>query len=469
MSILSSGDAARTVRSLSRLCLSNSHIDPALYDKYHVKRGLREENGKGVLTGLTEISTVNGSREENGKIIPIQGELNYRGIPIQDIVRGFTSENRYGYEETVYLLLFGVLPDEADLRHFRGLLAYSRRLPNDFLEDVILKSPNKDIMNAMAQAVLALNAYDKHSDDLDIPNVLRQSLILIASLPVIAVYSYLSYRHYILGRGLYVHNPKPELSTAQNILRMLRQDKQFTEEEARLLDIALVLHAEHGGGNNSTFTTHVVTSSGTDTYSSVAASLCSLKGIKHGGANIKVRKMFAEIRKNVRDWNDDEEIAAYLLKILRGEAFDHTGLIYGVGHAVYTLSDPRAEILKKYTLQLAEEKGRDAEAHLYTTVERLAPELMKKERQMHKPVCVNIDFYSGFAYNMLNIPDEFITPLFAIARIAGWSAHRIEELISTNRIIRPAYMSVAEKASYVPIRERNSSGSGESGQDSRHA
>ena len=455
MSFFTTGEAAREIHRLSHLCENNNNIEPELYEKYDVKRGLREKNGKGVLTGLTEISTVNGSKQVDGKLTPIPGELRYRGIKIDDLVNGFENSNRFGFEETIYLLLFGVLPDQNELDHFTNLLSFNRRLPADFMEDVVLKAPNKDIMNAMAQAVLALNAYDKHSDDLDIPNVLKQSINLIASLPMIAVYSYLSYRHSILGRGLYLHNPKPELSTAENILRMLRQDKHdFTAEEAHLLDLALVLHAEHGGGNNSTFTTHVVTSSGTDTYSSVAASLCSLKGAKHGGANIKVRKMFDSIKENVKDWEDDDEIAAYLTKILDREAFDKSGLIYGIGHAVYTISDPRAELLKKYTLDLAEKKGRDKEAHLYTAVARLAPELMKEHRKMYKPVCTNIDFYSGFAYNMLNIPDELFTPLFAIARIAGWSAHRIEELTCTNKIIRPAYMSVATDESYIPLEER---------------
>ncbi len=446
--------AAREIHKLARLCADHNYIDPSLYDVYHVKRGLREANGKGVLTGLTEISTVSGSAEVNGEIVPIDGELRYRGIDINDLVQGFTNNHRFGFEETIYLLLFGTLPNETELEHFNKLLGYNRKLPQDFTEDVILRSPNKDIMNAMAQSILALNAYDVHSDDLNLTNVLRQSISLIANIPMIAAYSYLAYRHYLQRRGLYIHNPKPELSTAENLLRMLRQDKKFEPIEAHLLDIALVLHAEHGGGNNSTFTTHVVTSSGTDTYSSVAASLCSLKGPKHGGANIKVIKMFDEIKANVSDWYDDDEISAYLIKILRKKAFDKTGLIYGMGHAVYTKSDPRALILKKYTIHLAEVKGRDDEAHLYQAVERLAPELMKQERKMYKPVSPNIDFYSGFAYSMLNIPEEFITPLFAIARIAGWSAHRIEELTCTNKIIRPAYMSVAEDASYVPINER---------------
>ncbi|SNU09112.1 citrate synthase [Lachnospiraceae bacterium] len=446
--------ASKEIHKLSRLCEQHNHIEPELYDRYQVKKGLREPNGKGVLTGLTEISTVNGSKIIDGVLTPIEGQLRYRGIDINDLVKGFTNNHRFGFEETIYLLLFGELPDLPELESFNRLLGFNRRLPNDFIEDVILKAPNRDVMNAMSQAVLAMNAYDKRSDDLDIPNVLRQSISLIATLPMIAAYSYLSYRHYMQRRGLYIHNPKPELSTAENLLRMLRQDKKFDEIEAKILDIALVLHAEHGGGNNSTFTTHVVTSSGTDTYSSVAASLCSLKGPKHGGANIKVIKMFEDIKANVADWYDDDEIKDYLTKIVNREAFDRTGLIYGMGHAVYSLSDPRAVILKKYTMQLAEHKGRDSEAHLYKTVERLAPDVIGEHRKIYKGICTNIDFYSGFAYDMLNIPQEFITPLFAIGRIAGWSAHRIEELTCADKIIRPAYMSVAENAEYIPINER---------------
>ncbi len=454
MNEYTSASATREIGKLTKICVENNQIDTELYDVYHVKRGLREPSGKGVLTGLTKISTLNGSKEVDGKIVPIEGELRYRGIDINDIVRGFTDTHRFGYEETVYLLLFGKLPDTNELEHFTKLLGYSRKLPTDFIEDVILKSPNKDVMNAMSQAVLALNAYDKRADDLDISNVLRQSISLIATLPMIAAYSYLSYRHYLLRRGLYIHNPKPNLSTAENLLRMLRQDKKYDPIEAKLLDIALVLHAEHGGGNNSTFTSHVVTSSGTDTYSSVAASLCSLKGPKHGGANIKVIKMFEDIKANISDWYDDDEIEAYLTRIVNKDAFDRTGLIYGMGHAVYSLSDPRAVILKKYTMQLAENKGRDSEAHLYKTVEKLAPKVIGEHRRIYKGVCTNIDFYSGFAYDMLNIPQEFITPLFAIARIAGWSAHRIEELICADKIIRPAYMSVADNVEYTSLLDR---------------
>ncbi|MCR4839821.1 MAG: citrate/2-methylcitrate synthase [Eubacterium sp.] len=454
MSYASAGEISRQIHKLANLCVENNQIDPGLYDVYHVKKGLREPNGKGVLTGLTEISTVNGNREVDGKIVPIEGELYYRGINIRDLVDGFTKDGRFGYEETVYLLLFGSLPDKEELDHWNRLLSHARRLPEDFLEDMVLKSPNKDIMNAMARSILALNSYDRNPDDLSIPNVLRQSIKLIANVPLIAAYSYLAYRHYMQNRGLYIHNPKPELSTAENLLRIMRQDKKFTPLEAQLLDVALVLHAEHGGGNNSTFTTHVVTSSGTDTYSSVAASLCSLKGPKHGGANIKAKKMFDEMKKEIKDWNDDDEISAYLLKVLRKEAFDKSGLIYGIGHAIYTISDPRAKILEHYTRLLAEEKGRMEEFNLHQAVARLAPDLMRQERKMFKPVSPNIDFYSGFAYNMLGLPDEFITPLFAIARVAGWSAHRIEELTCTNKIIRPAYMSVAHSMNYTPLDKR---------------
>ena len=454
MTEYTSATASKEIHKLAELCKENNQIEPELYDRYQVKKGLREPSGKGVLTGLTEISTVNGSKMIDGVLTPIDGQLRYRGIDINDLVNGFTNNHRFGFEETIYLLLFGALPDPTELENFNKLLGFNRRLPNDFIEDVILKSPNKDVMNAMSQAVLAMNAYDKRSDDLDIQNVLRQSISLIATLPMIAAYSYLSYRHYLQRRGLYIHNPKPELSTAENLLRMLRQDKKFDEIEAKLLDIALVLHAEHGGGNNSTFTTHVVTSSGTDTYSSVAASLCSLKGPKHGGANIKVIKMFEDIKANVSDWYDDDEIKDYLTKIVNKEVFDKTGLIYGMGHAVYSLSDPRAVILKKYTMQLAEHKGRESEAHLYKAVEKLAPIVIGEHRKIYKGICTNIDFYSGFAYDMLNIPQEFITPLFAIGRIAGWSAHRIEELTCADKIIRPAYMSVAENSEYIPINER---------------
>lgn len=439
---------------LAKLCESHDVINPDLYSKYQVKRGLRDLDGKGVLTGLTEISTINSSKIIDGVSTPIEGELFYRGINIYDLVHGFTDENRFGYEETVYLLLFGDLPNENELDSFKQLLGSYRRLPQHFVRDVILKTPNKDIMNALAKSILTLSSYDTNTMDISIPNVLRQSIELIANFPALAVYSYLAYRHYELGHGLYIHRQKPELSTAENILRLLRQDKGYTATEARVLDLALVLHAEHGGGNNSTFTTHVVTSSGTDTYSSVAASLCSLKGPKHGGANIKVKLMFDDLKANVADWNDNDEIYSYLCDILDKKAFDHSGLIYGMGHAVYSISDPRANLFEQFVGKLSEEKGMQKEYHLYMNVAKIAKEVIAEKRKIYKGVSPNVDFYSGFAYSMLGLPDELFTPLFAVARIAGWSAHRIEELINANKIIRPAYMSIAENRSYIPLNER---------------
>lgn len=442
------------IYTLSELCNKNSNIDPALYEVHQVKRGLRDLDGKGVITGLTEISTILSSKIVNGEQQPCEGELYYRGIDINKLVDGFTAEERFGFEETVYLLLFGELPDKNALEEFRQLLADYRVLPTNFVRDVIMKAPNQDIMNSLARSVLTLYSYDNNANDLSIPNVLRQCIQLIANFSSLSVYAYQAYRHYILGKGLYIHNPDPQYSTAQNILRLLRPDKSFTDLEARLLDLALVLHAEHGGGNNSTFTTHVVTSSGTDTYSSVAASLCSLKGPKHGGANIKVKKMMENISENIRDVNDDEEIGVYLAKILDKQAFDKSGLIYGMGHAVYSLSDPRANIFKKYVEKLSEEKGRHEEFMLYNNVAKAATKVIAEKRRIYKGVSPNIDFYSGFAYSMMDMPEELYTPLFAVARIAGWSAHRIEELINTNKIIRPAYLSVAQNREYLPIDKR---------------
>ena len=442
------------VYKLSELCTNSNHITPDLYEKHQVKRGLRDLDGKGVVTGLTEISTIISSKNVDGKSVPCEGELYYRGIPIQDLVNGFLSENRFGFEETVYLLLFGNLPTAPQLQDFSSLLAEARTLPRHFVRDVIMKAPNQDIMNSLARSVLTLYSYDKNANDTSIPNVLRQCLNLIADFPLLSVYSYRAYRHYIKGKGLVIHNSDPKLSTAENILRLLRSDKQFTPLEARLLDLALVLHAEHGGGNNSTFTNHVVTSSGTDTYSAMAASLCSLKGPKHGGANIKVTKMFADIKKHVSDWNDDDELRAYLTKILNKEAFDHSGLIYGMGHAVYSISDPRAGVFKDFVGKLSEEKGKEKEFMLYNNVARLATEIISEKRKIYKGVSPNIDFYSGFAYSMMELPEELYTPIFAVARVAGWSAHRIEEIVNANKIIRPAYVSVAPKREYVSLNDR---------------
>ncbi len=439
---------------LADMCLKNGRIDPELYNVYHVKRGLRDLDGKGVVTGLTEISTIISSKIVNGEEISCDGELYYRGINIYDLVGGFEKDGRFGFEETVYLLLFGSLPSAGELEEFTSLLSSYRTLPNNFIRDVIMKAPNKDIMNSMAKSILTLYSYDSSANDTSIPNVLRQCIQLISNFPLLAVYAYQAYMHYGHGKSLIMHLPDPKLSTAENILRLLRPDKKFSELEARILDLALVLHAEHGGGNNSTFTNHVVTSSGTDTYSAMAASLCSLKGPKHGGANIMVKRMFDDIKRNIHDWKDKDAIRAYLIKMLDKDAFDRSGLIYGMGHAVYSISDPRANILKKYTEHLSVEKGRQKELELYNTVAETAVDVIGSKRKIYKGVSPNIDFYSGLVYDMLGLPEELFTPLFAVARVAGWSAHRIEELINASKIIRPAYTSVAENRMYIPISDR---------------
>ena len=442
------------IQHLSELCVQNSSIDPSLYTKYQVNRGLRDVNGKGILTGLTEISDIISSKEVDGKSVPCDGELYYRGINIQDIVDGFLKEKRFGFEEVTYLLLFGDLPTKEQMDAFTSLLAKYRTLPTSFVRDIIMKAPSRDMMNTLARSVLTLFSYDDNASDTSIPNVLRQCLQLIALFPLLSVYGYQAYSHYHDGNSLFIHNPLPELSTAENILRILRPDSKYTELEARILDLTLVLHAEHGGGNNSTFTTHVVSSSGTDTYSTIAASLGSLKGPKHGGANIKVVRMFEDMKQTVKDWKDEEEVTAYLKALLHKEAFDHAGLIYGMGHAVYSLSDPRANIFKKFVKSLSEEKGLTDEFELYSLVERLAPQVIADERKIYKGVSANIDFYSGFVYSMLTLPTEQYTPIFAISRIAGWSAHRIEELINAGKIIRPAYKSVSVHRPYVPLADR---------------
>lgn len=429
-------------------------IPTELYDRYQVNRGLRDLEGKGILTGLTRVSEIMSHIQESDQLIQCDGKLFYRGINVQEIVAGCSKDNRFGFEETVYLLIFGTMPTEHELEEFKKLLAKYRTLPTNFVRDIIMKAPSKDMMNTLARSVLTLYSYDDHASDTSIPNVLRQSIELIALFPVLSVYAYQAYRHYMHGESLYIHPPQADLSEAENILYMLRPDKKFTDFEAKVLDIALILHAEHGGGNNSTFTTHVVTSSGTDTYSSVAASLASLKGPKHGGANIKVVEMFNDIKENVKDWNDDEEISAYLLKLLRGETFDKKGLIYGMGHAIYSKSDPRAEVFKGYVRDLAKEKDRMDEFELYSKVEKLAPIVIGQERKIYKGVSANVDFFSGFVYHMLNLPEELYTPIFAIARIAGWSAHRLEELQNAGKIIRPAYMNVQPRMPYVPMDER---------------
>ena len=442
------------ILGLADICIRNGKIDPELYNVYNVKRGLRDLDGKGVVTGLTEISTIVSSKIENGEEVSCDGELYYRGIDINDIVGGFEKDGRFGFEETVYLLLFGDLPTSDELSDFCSLLSSYRTLPTNFIRDVIMKAPNKDIMNSMAKSILTLYSYDSNANDVSIPNVLRQCIQLISSFPLLAVYAYQAYMHYGHGRSLIMHLPNYKLSTSENILRLLRPDKKFSELEAKILDLALVLHAEHGGGNNSTFTNRVVTSSGTDTYSAMAAALCSLKGPKHGGANIMVKRMFDDIKKNIHDWKDKDAIRAYLIRMLDKEVFDHSGLIYGMGHAVYSISDPRANILKTYTERLSMEKGRQKELELYNTVAETAVEVIGSKRRIYKGVSPNIDFYSGLVYDMLGLPEELFTPLFAVARVAGWSAHRIEELINASKIIRPAYTSVSEIRKYIPISER---------------
>lgn len=442
------------IEALTDICVSNSQMDTSLYAKYDVKRGLRDINGKGVMAGLTQVSNIVADKMVDGERVHCEGELYYRGINIQDLTKGFLSEGRFGFEETAYLLLFGQLPTEDQLEDFKKLLAQQRQLPPNFVRDVIMKAPSKDIMNTLSKGVMNLYSYDKYADDTSLPNVLRQCINLIAIFPMMAVYGYQAYNHYECGKSLYIHRPKKSLTTAENLLRMLRPDKQYTALEAKILDLALVLHMEHGGGNNSTFTMHVVTSSGTDTYSAVAASLSSLKGPKHGGANIKVVDMFADLKANVKDTKDEDQIKDYLRKLLHKEAFDKKGLIYGMGHAVYSLSDPRANIFKGFVEELAHEKGRDDDFKLYSNVERLAKELIAEERKIYKGVSANVDFYSGFVYSMLDLPTELFTPMFAIARIVGWSAHRMEELINTDKIIRPAYKNILEPREYIGLEDR---------------
>jgi len=442
------------IEQLSKICIQNDKIDPELYAKYDVKRGLRDISGRGVMAGLTEIGEVRCYIRQDEEMIPCEGKLFYRGMDIEELVAGFIKEKRFGYEETTYLLLFGALPDKQQLADFKELLADCCSLPTSFVRDIIMKAPSSDMMNTLARSVLTLYSYDSTPDDVSITNVMRQCLLLIAQFPLLSVYGYQAYRHYKGGESLVIHSPERDKSVAENILMTLRPDKQYSELEANILDVALVLHMEHGGGNNSTFTTHVVSSSGTDTYSAVAASLGSLKGPKHGGANIKVTQMFEDMKKVVKNWDDEEEVGNYLAALLKKQAFDKAGLIYGMGHAVYSLSDPRANIFKGFVEKLSSEKGLESEFRLYSLVERLAPEIIARERRMYKGVSANVDFYSGFVYSMLGLPEELYTPIFAIARIVGWSAHRIEELISAGKIIRPAYKSVAPHREYIPLDER---------------
>ena len=442
------------ILNLSKLSRQNGQIDPSLYSKYEVKRGLRDLNGKGVLAGLTDISEITSYIIEDSDMVPCDGRLYYRGYKIQDLVQGFEKENRFGFEEIAYLLLFGELPGKEELASFARTLGEFRSLPTHFVRDIIMKAPSKDMMNALARSVLTMYAYDDRADDTSVENVVRQSLQLISLFPLISVYAYHAYNHYHDGASLFIHPPKTELSTAENLLYLLRPDGQYTELEAKMLDLGLVLHMEHGGGNNSTFTTHVVSSSGTDTYSAIASALGSLKGPRHGGANVKVVKMFDDLKANVSDWTNEAQLKDYLCKLLDKEAFDHSGLIYGMGHAVYSISDPRSEIFKSHVASLAKEKGREDELALYNTVERLAKEVIFEKRKIYKGVSANIDFYSGFVYSMLNLPTELFTPMFASARIVGWSAHRLEEISNGSKIIRPAYKSVSKKKTYEPLKKR---------------
>ena len=442
------------ISELTKIAAANNNIENEMYEKYEVKRGLRDKNGKGVVCGLTEISEVTSWENIDGVRTPVPGVLCYRGYNVKDIVRNCVEENRFGFEETVYLLLFGKLPSDKELNDFTEMLSEFRVLPRNFVRDVIMKSPSKDMMNMLAKCVLNLYSYDPDPDNVSLSNVLRQGLQLIAQLPMISAYSYRAYRYYNTNDGsLVIHKPVAEYSTAQNVLHILRKDSSFTDLEAKVLDVCLILHADHGGGNASTFTTHLATSTGTDTYSAMSASLGSLKGPKHGGANIKVMHMLENIKENVKK-RTESNVYDYVRKILAKKAFDRTGLVYGIGHAVYTVSDPRAEVLKVYAGKLAEEKGLEEEFELYNTVAKAASELICQQKNIDKPVNPNVDFYSGFVYSMLNLPDALYTPLFAVARIAGWCAHRMEELVSGGKIIRPAYECVIDRREYVPIAKR---------------
>lgn len=441
------------IQQLADLCEKNNSIERELYTKYDVKRGLRDLNGKGVLAGLTNISDVCAKKIVDGKEVPCAGNLYYRGYNIKDLVNGFLSADHFGFEEITYLLLFGELPNTKELEEFKETLIERRTLPPTFVRDIIMKAPSKDMMNSLSRSILNLYSYDDNADDTSIPNVLRQCLNLISQFPMMMVYGYHAY-NYRMGQDLYIYAPKPELSTAENILMMLREDRKYTHFEATVLDMALVLHMDHGGGNNSTFTTHVVTSSGTDTYSTMAAAMASLKGPKHGGANIKVTSMFADMKEKLTDWTDKEQIRQYLTDLLDKKAFDRKGLIYGMGHAIYSVSDPRAEIFKDFVKQLAVEKGYEKEYALYETVEHMAPEIISEKRKMYKGVNANVDFYSGLVYEMLGLPKELYTPIFAAARIVGWSAHRLEELKNVDKIIRPAYKPLAPYRDYVKMEER---------------
>ena len=439
---------------LSVLAERNDPIDKSLYDKYDVKRGLRNANGTGVLVGLTSIGDVVGYEVQDGKKIAIPGRLVYRGYNVESLINDAEAHNQFGYEQCVYLLLFGELPTQAELDTFKNYLGHLRTLPENFTEDMIMKAPSADIMNKLARGVLASYSYDSNPEDRSLSNVLRQCIELISRFSTLTAYAYQAKRRYYDGKSMYIHNPLPELSTAENFLRLIRNNKAFTDEEAKLLDLALILHAEHGGGNNSSLTVHVVSSADTDTYSAIGAAVGSLKGRRHGGANIQVAEMMDNIKENVKDWSNENEVKSYLQKIVNKEAFNHTGLIYGMGHAIYTVNDPRATILRDRAAKLAHEKGLDEEYNLYKMVEKFSPDILYEKHGDGKKICANVDLYSGFIYSMLNIPRELFTPIFAISRIAGWSAHRIEEIVAGGKIYRPAYKNISAEREYVPIEKR---------------
>lgn len=445
---------SKLIGNLSGIAMCNDPIDPSLYEKYDVKRGLRNANGTGVLVGLTSIGDVVGYEVKDGKKIAIPGRLVYRGYNVEDLVKDAEEHNQFGYEQAVYLLLFGELPTQERLDNFRAYLGELRTLPPNFTEDMIMKAPSSDIMNKLARGVLASYSYDQNPEDRSIQNILRQCIELISRFGTLTAYGYQAKRRYYDGKSMYIHNPLPELSTAENFLRLIRNNKAFTDDEAKLLDLALILHAEHGGGNNSSLTVHVVSSADTDTYSAIGAAVGSLKGFRHGGANIQVMEMMDDIKSNVKDWSNENEVKDYLRKILNKQAFNRTGLIYGLGHAIYTINDPRASILMSRAEKLAKEKGMEAEYNLYRLIEKVGPEVIYEKHGNEKKICVNVDFYSGFIYSMLNIPRELFTPLFAVSRIAGWSAHRIEEVIAGGRIYRPAYKNILAEREYIPIDKR---------------
>ena len=447
-------DEENLIKKFEKLAVLNDPIDPALYKQYDVKRGLRNENGTGVLVGLTHIGDVVGYEIKDGQKIAVPGRLVYRGYNVEDLIKDAEVNKQFGYEQCAYLLLFGELPTKEQLERFNTYLGKYRALPNNFVEDMIMKAPSNNIMNKMARGVLASYSYDDDPENRNIGNIVKQCVQLIARFSTLAAYGYQAKRRYYDNKSMFIHNPKPELSTSENFLRLIRSDKQYSRLEAEILDLALILHAEHGGGNNSSLTVHVVSSADTDTYSAIAAAIGSLKGSRHGGANIRVVEMMDDIKANIKDWSSEKEVSEYIRKIATKQAFDRSGLVYGMGHAVYTINDPREVLLKAKAKELAKEKGCLEEFELYDMIERITPGIIQEVHNSDKKICANVDLYSGFVYSMLNIPRELFTPIFAISRIAGWSAHRIEEIVSGGRIYRPAYKNVMSERPFVPFTER---------------